>query len=112
MINQFVERIACSREPAFIVTIDCQRDEHATATPIGRFVPDLKRMYDAVVSMEDDLLSKRQRIFLDACQDVGIEFSPLVGITCLDESESRYLSTAETTNWLVERIRSRLLSQG
>lgn len=39
-----------------------------------------------------------------ACQSVGIEFSPLVGLTCLDENEFRYLSPEETLAMLVRRI--------
>ncbi|OBP07750.1 MULTISPECIES: hypothetical protein [unclassified Pseudomonas] len=107
MIDYFVEHIELSSEPAFIITTSRSGEERAVATSVGQFLVDLQPMYDFAISTDGHAVSEKLRVFREACQDVGIEFSPLVGITCLDESESRYLSEVETFNWLVDRIRER-----
>lgn len=48
-------------------------------------------------------------LFQQACQSIGVELSPF-GITCLNEDETRYLSTSETLNELTNCIRT-LLTQ-
>lgn len=69
----------------------------------------LKQMYEFVVTREEHEIAGRLGVFLQACQSVGLEFSSLVGLTCLDESECRYLSSEETLELLVGRIRERAL---
>lgn len=111
-LNKFVDCIERSSNPAFIITIGSPGDEQATATPIGPLALNLDRMCSFVISVEDALLSETQWLFREACQSAGIEFSPLVGMTCLDESKRRYLSSEEAMSLLATRIRSRLHSQG
>ena len=48
-------------------------------------------------------------LFQEACQAIGVERSPF-GITCLNESETRYLSISEALNELTKSIRA-LLTQ-
>lgn len=43
-------------------------------------------------------------MFWDACQNIGLERNP-VGLTCLSDDETRYLSTEEMLNALTDRIR-------
>ena len=107
LIDYFVEHIEFSSDPAFIVTTSRSGEECAVATSIGQFLVDLQPMYDFAISTDSYAVSEKLRVFREACQDVGIEFSPLVGMACLDENESRYLSEAETFNWLVDRIREK-----
>ncbi|EOV2221044.1 TPA: hypothetical protein L3996_002529 [Pseudomonas aeruginosa] len=64
----------------------------------------LKQMYEFVVALDEGEMGGGLGVFLVACQSVGIEFSPLVGLTCLDENECRYLSPEETLEMLAQRI--------
>jgi len=48
--------------------------------------------------------SEHLQVFWDACQDIGLERSP-VGLTCLSDDETRYLGTEEMLNVLTDRIR-------
>ncbi|CAI8851442.1 Protein of uncharacterized function (DUF3296) [Pseudomonas zeae] len=48
--------------------------------------------------------SEHLQVFREACQDIGLERS-VVGLTCLSDDETRYLSTEEMLNVLTDRIR-------
>lgn len=104
-IERLVHAIEYSHDPAFRITIDPSGKEITACTRLTHHTWKIKQMYDFIVAADGYEMSEYLRAFQEGCQDVGIEFSPLVGITCLDESESRYLSPEETLSLLVERIR-------
>ncbi len=76
----------------------------------------LSKYFDGIVQMvallDGDVAyqySWHLSLLQEACQAIGIERSPF-GITCLNEGETRYLSTSETLNELTKCIRT-LLAQ-
>ncbi|HGX3309054.1 TPA: hypothetical protein ACNH8R_000034 [Pseudomonas aeruginosa] len=104
-IERFVEAVRVSSEPAFRVLRDDSGDVLYLPTPLAIPTNQLKLMHDFIMSLEEEAMSEVLRAFQDACRRVGLEFSPLVGVVCLNESEDGYLSPEEVLNWLVNSVR-------
>ncbi|MCO1948126.1 hypothetical protein [Pseudomonas aeruginosa] len=105
-IERFVEAIWASSEPAYHVSNDHVDDPIYHPTSLAISAVQLKQMHDFIMGLEGDVESEALRAFQDACRCVGLEFSPLVGMGCLNESEDSYLSPEEALNWLVTCVRT------
>ena len=110
-IKRLVSAFQYSHTQSFQMTTDTSGESVAVTTSLMHDIWNLRRMYEFVVAaVEGYELSRHLSIFLEGCQSIGIEFSPLVGMTCLDESKSRYLSPEETLELLRQRIHELTLS--
>ncbi|MFS2122621.1 hypothetical protein [Pseudomonas sp. Pseusp97] len=105
-IERFVEAVWASSEPAYHVSHDRAGDSLYQPTPLAISVVQLKQMHDFIMGLDDEVEGEALRAFQDACRCVGLEFSPLVGMVCLNESEDGYLTPEETLNWFVKRVRT------
>jgi len=105
-IERYVEVISASSEPAYHISYDHAGDPFYQGTSLAISVVQLKQMHDFIVGLDDEVEGEALRAFQDACRRVGLEFSLLVGMVCLNESEDGYLSPEETVNWLVECVRT------
>lgn len=103
-IERLVQAIEDTTIPAFRVTQLRPGQERVQATRLSKYFDHIQQM----VGLFDDRYpydySEHLQVFRQACQDIGLELSP-VGLTCLNEGETRYLSTSETLNTLTDRIR-------
>lgn len=110
-IERLVNAFQYSHTQSFEMATDSTGESVAVTTSLTHDIWNLRRMYEFVVAVVDGYeLSRHLSVFLEACQSIGIEFSPLVGMTCLDESESKYLSPEETLEMLRQRIHELTLS--
>ncbi|HBO3166667.1 TPA: hypothetical protein ACJX8M_000830 [Pseudomonas aeruginosa] len=105
-IERYVEAISASSEPAYHVSYDHAGDPHFHPTSLAISVVQLKQMHDFIMGLEGDVEGQALRAFQDTCRCVGLEFSPLVGMVCLNESEDGYLTPEETLNWFVKCVRT------
>ena len=105
-IERYVEAIAASGEPAYHVSHDHAGDPLYHPTSLAISVVQLKQMHDIIMEFEGDVEGEALRAFQDACLCLALEFSPLAGMLCLNESEDGYLSPEETLNWFVECVRT------
>lgn len=105
-IERYVEAIWASSEPAYHVCHDHAGDPLYLPTFLAVPTTQLKLMYEFVMRLDDEVEGEALRAFQDACRCVGLEFSPLVGIVCLNESEDGYLSQEEALNWFVKCVRT------
>lgn len=105
-IERFVEAILASSEPAYHVSHDHAVDPLYHPTSLAISAVQLKQMHDFIMGLEGDVEVEALRVFQDACRCVGPEFSPLVGMVCLNESEDGYLTPEEALNWLVKCVRT------
>lgn len=108
-VERLINAIQCTDSQAYRITYSKHGDERVCETGLSKY-------FDGVVQMvalfECDLeyqYSWHLSLFQEACQAIGVERSPF-GITCLNEGETRYLSTSETLNELTKSIRT-LLTQ-
>jgi len=103
-IERLVQAIENTTTPAFKVTQLRPGQERVQTTRLSKYFDHIQQM----VGLFDDRypydFSEHLQVFWQACQDIGLELSPM-GLTCLDEGETRYLSTSETLNTLTDRIR-------
>ncbi|WP_371229615.1 hypothetical protein ACAW63_24070 [Pseudomonas sp. QE6] len=104
-IERYVEAIMVSSEPAYHVSHDRAGDSLYQPTPLAISIVQLNQMHDFIMGLDDEVEGEALRAFQHACRRVGIEFSPLVGMVCLNESEDGYLTPEETLNWFVKRVR-------
>jgi len=110
-IEQLVNAIQRTDSQAFRITYSKHGDQQVTATRLSKYFDGIDQM---VALFECDVAyqySWRLNIFREACQAIGLELG-YVGITCLDEGETRYLSTSETLNELTKHIRTLLGRKG
>ena len=105
-IERFVEAVWASSEPAYHVSHARAGDSLYQPTPLAISVVQLKQMHDFIMGLDDEVEGEALRAFQDACRCVGLEFSPLVGMVCLNESEDGYLSPEEALNWFVNSVRT------
>lgn len=106
LIKELVQSIAHTDQPAFHVTLDEFGVEQLVPSSIYeliKYIPQFQPSYS------DDYADRSLELFWTACQEIGLEFSPF-GLVCLNEAETGYLSTPQTMNALVDRIR-RLLRE-
>ena len=103
-IERLVQVIEDTDMPAFRITQPRPGQELVQTTRLSNYFDHILQM----VGLFDDRYpydySEHLQVFRQACQDIGLELSP-VGLTCLNEGETRYLSTAATLNALTDRIR-------
>lgn len=103
-IERLVQAIEKTNIPAFKITQLKPGQERVQTTRLSQYFDHIQQM----VGLFDDRypydFSEHLEVFWRACQDIGLELS-LVGLTCLNEGETRYLSTSETLNTLTDRIR-------
>ncbi len=104
-IERYVEAIMVSSEPAYHLSHDHAGDPLYHPTSLAISVDQLKQMHDFIMGLEDEVEGEALRAFQDACRCVGLEFSPLVGVVCLNESEDGYLPPEEALNWIVSSVR-------
>lgn len=102
LIEEIVDRIERSEAPAFHVTRTPEGKELIEPSKLSKRFAVIQQLIDIFADHYD--YSEHLQVFWKACQDIGIERSPL-GPTCLDATGCRYLSFAETMNVLVSRIR-------
>jgi len=76
-------------------------------TKLARYFENIGQMLELVSHSDDYHYGPYLRLFQQACYDVGVEHSPLVGIVSFDEETSRYRDYSDTLNCLAERIRHR-----
>ena len=107
-IERYVEAIMVSSEPAYHVSHDHAGDPLYHPTSLAISAVQLKQMHDFIMGLEGEAKGEALRAFQDACRCVGLEFSSLVGVVCLNESEDGYLSQEESLNWLVTCVRELL----
>lgn len=74
-------------------------------TKLARYFENLAQMLELVSHNDDYHYGPHLRLFQQACYDVGVEHSPLVGIVSFDEETSQYRDYTDTLNRLAERIR-------
>ncbi|EPJ5163260.1 hypothetical protein [Pseudomonas aeruginosa] len=97
-IERFVEAVWAGSEPAYHFSNAHVDDPIYQPTSPAISAVQLKQMHDFIMGLEGDVESEALRAFQDACWCVGLEFSPLVGMVCLNESEDSYLLPEEALN--------------
>gem|GEM_PF-2879212 len=104
LIERLVTAIKHTSDSAFNISKLNSDDEQVQATGLSRHFHQIEQM----VELFDDRcayeVDEHLHVFWQACQEVGLELSPL-GLTCLSSDETRYLSSYETLNLLTQRIR-------
>lgn len=74
-------------------------------TKLTRYFENLDQLLALVSHSDDYHYGPHLRLFQQACYDVGVEHSPLVGIVSFDEETSQYRDYSDTINLLTDRIR-------
>lgn len=103
-IERLVQAIQRTDSAAFKIINSASGRERVQRTRITRCFDHIQKM---VSLFDEDYLydfSEHLQVFREACQDIGLERS-VVGLTCLSDDETRYLSTEEMLNVLTDRIR-------
>ena len=103
-IECLVQAIQRTDSAAFKITKSTLARERVRATRLTRYFEHIQKM---VSLFDEDYpydFSEHLQVFREACQDIGLERS-VVGLTCLSDDETRYLSTEEMLNVLTDRIR-------
>lgn len=103
-IERLVQAIQRTNSPAFNITKAASGRERVQRTRLARYFDNIQKMVALFDEGSPYDFSEHLQVFWDACQDIGLERSP-VGLTCLSDDESRYLSTEEMLNALTDRIR-------
>lgn len=109
-IERLINAIKRTDSQAFRITYSKHGDEQVSETRLSKYFDGVEQM---IMLFEGDVeyqYSWHLSLFQHACQAVGVELSP-VGITCLNDDETRYLSTSETLNELTQCIRTLLPQQ-
>ncbi|MFG8571679.1 inovirus-type Gp2 protein [Pseudomonas aeruginosa] len=106
-IERLINAIQRTDSHAYRITYSKHGDEQVSATNLSRYFDGIEQMVTLFEGDVDYQHSWQLSLFQEACQVIGVERSPF-GITCLDESEARYLSTSETLNELTKCIRTLL----
>lgn len=103
-IEKLVRAIGRTNKPAFEITYTRSGDERIRETRLSRHFQPIQQLLNVFDDRYPYAYSEDLQAFLRACQDIGVELSP-IGLACLNESGTRYLSAHETMNLLVDRIR-------
>ena len=108
-IERLINAIQRTDSQAYRITYSKHGDELVRETRLSKYFEGIVQM---VALFECDVEYQhcwQLSLFQEAFQAIGVERSPF-GITCLNESETRYLSTSEALNELTKSIRT-LLTQ-
>ncbi|CAD5203570.1 inovirus-type Gp2 protein [Pseudomonas sp. FEN] len=109
-IERLVQAIERTDRPAFEIIQTRSGYERTQATRLSRYFDAIQQMLDLFDDRYPYAYSKHLQVFWLACQDIGLERSP-VGPTCLNESGTGYLKFHQTMNVLVARIRQLILGK-
>ncbi len=108
-IERLIQAIQRTDSQAFRITYSKHGDEQVKATGLSKYFDGVEQMVALFECDQAYQYSWQLSLFQEACQAIGIELSPF-GITCLNECETRYLSSRETLNELTQGVRA-LLTQ-
>lgn len=100
-IKELVRAVARTDQPAFHASLDSPGEVQILRTSLSELFSCVPLIQ---VDYRDDYEHRYLELFWTAYQEVGLEFSPL-GLVCIDESETTYLTPAQAMNALVDRIR-------
>ncbi|KAA6171596.1 inovirus Gp2 family protein [Pseudomonas marginalis] len=103
-IERLVQAIQRTDSAAFKITKSASGRERVQRTRLSRYFDHIQKMVALFDDEQPYDFSEHLQVFRDACQDIGLERSPM-GLTCLSDDETRYLSTEEMLNVLTDRIR-------
>lgn len=103
-IERLINAIQRADSQAFRITYSKLGDQQVTATRLSKCFYGIEQMVALLECNEEYQYSWHLNLFREAYQSIGVELSPC-GITCLNEGETRYLSTSETLNELTKHIR-------
>ncbi|AUO21145.1 inovirus-type Gp2 protein [Pseudomonas sp. NC02] len=103
-IERLVKSIEQYDTPAFRLPGIRSAHEQPERTRLSRYFDRIQQMVDLFDDRCQYRYSEHLQAFWDACQDIGLERSP-VGPVCLNESATAYLDHHRSMNVLVERIR-------
>lgn len=106
-IGRLMDAVASTSGPAYLVTLDELGDEQVRSTTLSMLFDCVPQINEEYANRCDD---EHQEVFWMAYQEVGLECTPL-GMVCMDSTETGYLSTAQSMNALVDRIRLLLSRQ-
>jgi hypothetical protein len=104
LIQQLVSSINLTTEPAFHVTLDESGDERVSPTSLSKHFKYIGQLHHTCPEHYEH--NNILEMFWWACEEVGLEWTPL-GIFSMNSTETGYLSTAQTMNALVDKIRQR-----
>ncbi|TIH07496.1 YagK/YfjJ domain-containing protein [Pseudomonas leptonychotis] len=110
-IERLIKAIQRTDGQAFRITYSKHGDEQISETRLSKYFDGIEQMVALFEYDREYQYSWHLNLFRDACQAIWIKRST-VGITCLNEDESRYLSASETLNELTTCIRSLLGRKG
>lgn len=103
-IERLIKAIQRIDSQAFRITYLKHGDEQVNTTRLSKYFSGIEQMVSLFECDEEYQYSWHLNLFREAYKAIGIELSPF-GITCLNEGETRYLSTYETFNELTKYIR-------
>jgi len=103
-IERLVQAIQRADSAAFKIDKSASGRERVQRTRLTRYFDHIQKMVALFDEGHRYDFSEHLQVFWDACQDIGLERSP-VGLTCLSDDETRYLGTEEMLNVLTDRIR-------
>lgn len=103
-IERLVQAIQRTDSAAFKITKSALGRERVQRTRLTQYFDHIQKMVALFDEGHPYDFSEYLQVFWDACQDIGLERSP-VGLTCLSDDETRYLGTEEMLNVLTDRIR-------
>lgn len=106
-IERLINAIQRTDSQAFRITYSKHGDEQVNATRLSKYFDGIEQMVALFECDEKYQYSWHLSLFREACQVIGVERSPF-GISCLNEGETRYLSTSETLNELTKHVRTLL----
>ncbi|WP_248807354.1 hypothetical protein [Pseudomonas sp. MWU13-2100] len=106
-ISRLMEAVARTSGPAYLVTLDALGDEQVKSTTLSMLFDCVPQINEEYANRCDD---EHQEVFWMAYQEIGLEDTPL-GMVCMDSTETSYLSTAQSMNALLDRIRLLLSRQ-
>lgn len=101
VIGRLIQAVTRTSGPAYRVTLDALGDEQVKSTSLSRLFDCVPQINEAYADSCDD---EHQEVFWAAYQEIGLEHSPL-GLVCMNDTETGYLSTAQSMNALADRIR-------
>lgn len=110
LIERLVQSIERTDRPAFEITQSPSGYERVQKTRLSKYFDSMQQMLDLFYDDEAYVYSEHLRAFWQACQDIGLEHSP-IGLTCLNKQGTGYLDFHHSMNVLVARIRQIIRSK-
>jgi hypothetical protein len=104
LIERLVQSIERTDKPAFEIIQPPSEYERVQRTRLSKYIDSMQQMLYLFDECHEYVYSEHLRAFWQACQDIGLERSP-VGLTCLNEPGTGYLDFHQSMNVLVARIR-------